>query len=216
MRREPINLDDYDEKDLLKMKKREAVEGLNEMQQRFCEHYVHSYNVKMAAIKAGYADDAASNMGYLLRRKESVQLYICWLKARILKSAFVSAADIIDHYIRIAFSDITDYVEIHQRTVTLKSAEKMDGQLIKSIKSTNLGGVTIELYDKIKALDSLARYVEDMPKDWKQKIEEKRMELMEQEFELKKKNAENGDENVEDDGFIKALEETAKTVWKNT
>ena len=53
-----------------------------------------------------------------------------------------------------------------------------------------------------------------MPKDWKQKIEEKRLELQEQEFELKKKTFDFSGDEVPDDGLIQAIKDAAKVVWE--
>ena len=52
-----------------------------------------------------------------------------------------------------------------------------------------------------------------MPSDWKQRIEERKMQLMEQEFELKKKTSELDNPDKEDDGFIEAIKASAESVW---
>ena len=118
-----------------------------------------------------------------------------------------------EHHIRIAFADISDFVEIRPNSIRLKPEDQIDGQLIKSIRSGR-DGVSIELYDKLKSLDFLAKYCDDMPKDWKQKIEEKRLELQEQEFELKKKTLDFSGDEVPDDGLIQAIKDAAKVVWE--
>lgn len=211
MRRSPIDYDIYTEAELLEMTKKEATEGLTELQQRFCEEYVRSYNIRMAAIKAGYPE-SKQYIGMALRRRPECQRYIQWLKARILKSVVIDAATIIDQHLRIAFSDITDFVDIKPTSIRLKPSELVDGQLVKSIKSGR-DGVSIELYDKMRSLDFLTRYCEDMPKDWKQRIEERRIELQEKEFELKKKINDVERDAEEKDGFIEAIENATEAVW---
>ena len=109
-------------------------------------------------------------------------------------------------------SDITDFVDIAPHSIRLKPADMIDGQLVKSIK-TGRDGISIELHDKMRALEQLARYVDDMPSDWKQRIEERKMQLMEQEFELKKKTSELDNPDKEDDGFIEAIKASAESVW---
>ena len=47
----------------------------------------------------------------------------------------INAYDILDEWIRIAFSDITDFIDIYPNSIRLKPADKVDGQLVKSIKS---------------------------------------------------------------------------------
>lgn len=201
----------YTEKELLEMKRKEAIEGLNESQQRFCEEYVRTYNVQIACAKAGYKQGI---VGYSLLKKEAIRKYICWLKVRILSNTMVDAKALIDHHLRIAFADITDFVDIRYNSIRIKPSEMIDGQLVKSIKSTK-DGVAIELYDKMKSLDFLSRYCEDMPMEWKQKIEERRMELQEKEFELKKKMCDDFPDGKEDDGFIGAIKKAAKIIWEN-
>lgn len=214
MRSKPF-LSEYSEEELLAMPKAKAQAGLTEKQVKFCEIYVEGHNKKMAALKAGYRSTFVSSAAVVqLLRNEKVCRYINWLKARILKEHFINAADVLDEWIRIAFSDITDFVEINPHSIKLKKNEEIDGQLVKSIKSGR-EGVSIELHDKMKALDNLAKYIQDMPSDFKQKLEERKLELMEQEFEFKKKVYEQTMPVFEDDGFIEAIKESAQSVWES-
>lgn len=212
MRKAQIVYNEYSTEELLEMSRDEAVGKLTEMQQRFCEAYVSSHNIKMALIKAGYKEDTV--LGYMIRKKPAAKRYIQWLKARIVNEAIISGAEIIEQWLKIAFADMSDFVDIHKYSISLKPAEQIDGQLIKTIKSGK-DGVSVELYDKLKALDSLAKYTEDMPKDYRQIIEEKKLDLMQQEFELKKKMYDMDSVEKEDDGFIEALSKSAKVIWED-
>ena len=212
MKKQPITYNEYSMEELLAMKHSEAIEELTETQQRFCEAYVSSHNIKTALVKAGIAKNVS--YGYGLRKLPKCRKYIQWLKARILNDAMVQGGEIIDEWIRIAFADLTDFVNIGKYSISLKPVEEIDGQLIKSIK-TGRDGISIELYDKLKALDSLALYTADMPKDYKRVIEERKAEIMEQEFEMKKKLYDLDNHEGEDDGFIEALSKSAKIIWEN-
>lgn len=214
MEKKAIEYDKYSTDELLKMSHQEATDGLSEKQQRFCEAYIGTYSIKSAMIKAGYDYDRNVSFGYTLRKKPAVKKYIQWLKARAMSDALVSGRDIIDQWIRIGFADMTDFVNVGRTSITLKPAEQMDGQLIKSIKSGR-DGISIELYDKLKALDSLAKYTADMPKDFRQLIDERRMDLMEAEFELKKRMQDLEHDESEDDGFIEAIRQASTKVWEN-
>lgn len=213
MVKSPLSYDEYTNEELLEMPFKKAIEGLTEKQQRFCEEYTRSYNIKMAVIKAGY-DGEAKTIGYAIRKKPAAQRYIQWLKVRILKNTFIDAGAILDQHIRIAFSDITDFVEIHPQYIKLKPEDRMDGQLVKSIKSGR-DGISIELYDKMKSLDFLSKYCEDMPRDFKEKLEERKVILQEQEFQFKKEMADITKNAMEDDGFMEAIREAAKKVWQD-
>lgn len=214
MVRADIDYDVYTNEELLEMRQSEAVEGLNEAQQRFCECYVQCYNIKTSIVKAGYS---ANNtvLGYKLRKNRKCQRYIQWLKARILRRTMVTGTDIIEQWVKIAFADMSDFVDIFPNYIKLKPNDQIDGQLIKSIKSGR-DGVSIELHDKLKALDNLAKYTADMPKDYKQILEERKVELLEQEFELKKRLCDDESNEQEDDGFIEALKKSAESVWETT
>lgn len=213
MTRAPIDYDAYTEEELLKMPKSKAIEGLNEKQQRFCECYVEGHNRRIAMIKAGYEGaSVSSNYALRLLHKEEAMRYICWLKARILQTHMINAIELIDEWVRIAFADITDFVDIMPHSIRLKPADMIDGQLVKSIK-TGRDGVSIELHDKMRALEQLARYVDDMPSEWKQRLEERRMQLLEEEFELKKKQSELSNPENEDDGFLEAIKASTDAVW---
>lgn len=212
MGRRAINYDVYTTEELLEMSHEDAIEGLTEKQIKFCEVYVLNYNISIALRKAGYESET-SGAAYRIRQKPGCKRYIQWLKARMLHDTLINGEDIINQWVKIAFADMTDFVDINKFGITLKPVREMDGQLVKSIKSGR-DGVSIELYDKLKALDSLAKYTEDMPKDYKQKIEERKMELMEQEFELKKSIYDMENKIEKDDGFVEALKQSAKIVWE--
>lgn len=212
MGRRAIDYDVYTVEELLEMSHEDAIEGLTEKQIKFCEVYVLNYNISIALRKAGYESET-SGAAYRIRQKPGCKRYIQWLKARMLHDTLINGEDIINQWVKIAFADMTDFVDINKFGITLKPVREMDGQLVKSIKSGR-DGVSIELYDKLKALDSLAKYTEDMPKDYKQKIEERKMELMEQEFELKKSIYDMENKIEKDDGFVEALKQSAKIVWE--
>lgn len=209
----PISYDEYTEEELLKMSKAEAQAGLTTRQIRFCEYYVEGHNRTMALIKSGYPSKLTrTTYSNRMLNSPRVQKYIQWLKARALKEHMINAYDILDEWIRIAFSDITDFVNINPTNITLKPTTEVDGQLVKSIKSGR-DGISIELYDKMKALDQLAKYTADMPNDWKEKLELRKIELMEQEFEFKKKLQEGSIIAPEDDGLIQAIQKSIPAIW---
>ena len=82
---------------------------------------------------------------------------------------FIDTMDIVDMYIKIAFADITDYVTFGPRGVQPKKSESVDGQLICKIKEGR-DGVSIELADKMKALDKLSNYLGVTPQDVLDKV----------------------------------------------
>lgn len=204
---------DETEEELREMSKKEACEGLTDREQLFCEQYCKSYNIKMAAIKAGYGKDTAHMVGYKIRRKKEANRYICWLKLWITREHCITATDIIDKYVRIAFSDITDFVDVKSNRLKLKDGDEIDGQLVAEIKQGK-DGVMIKLHDKLRALEKLEKYFDVLPVDWKQKIEERKVEIMQERLAIERLKAGQIDIEGEDDGFIDALKGQVEEVWE--
>ena len=203
---------DVSEEELSKMTREEASLNLNDKQRRWCEAYVNNFNAKLAAKKAGYSPKCATTIGWKLRLNPDVALYLAWLKLKISYKAWVRPEDIIDQYARIAFADITDFVEIKNGRMSLIDSEMMDGQLVKSVKKGR-EGVSLELYDKMSALARLERFFEEMPKDWKERLEEKKLEIMQEKLNIEKQKLGLNEDEVGDDGFLDALRDTAEEVW---
>lgn len=204
------------EEELLNMTREEACLNLNEKQRLFCEHYAAKHNAVLACRKAGYGKGSVHSLSWRLRQNPDVNRYLAWLKLRISHETHVNAMDIIDHYARIAFADVTDFVEIEKGKVTLIDADNIDGQLIKTVKKGKNGEVSLEMYDKLAALQKLERYFDIMPADWKQKIEERKLGIMEKQLELEQiKAGQLGGDAIEDDGFMEALKAFAEEVWED-
>ncbi len=203
---------DVTEEELMNMSRDEACLNLNDRQRKFCELYVKNFNVILAAKQAGYSAHSAHNVGWRIRQDPECNRYIAWLKIRLAKDCHVTAMDVIDHYARIAFADITDFISIKDGKVILKNEDMIDGQLVTAVRKGK-DGITIELADKHKALDKLEKFFDVMPKDWKQKLEERKVELLEQRLEIERIKAGQLGTDDEDDGFIDAIKGSAEETW---
>lgn len=204
---------DYTEEQLLALSREDMIEDLNDREIAFCEFYIKDYNIKLAAIKAGFAPRSANTAGIKLRNKKAVNNYIAWLKLRVYQKACVDAIDIINFYAKAGFADISDYVDvINGRQVRLKDLDVIDGQLIQEISQGANGNISIKLIDKLTALKRLENYMDTNPYDWQRKIEEKKLEILEQRLEIEKLKI-NPVISEEDDGFIDALEKAANGIF---
>ena len=202
------------EEELMALSRDDVTYDLTDRERKFCEYYVRSFNNKIAAAKAGYTGKNVATFGWKIRQKYAANRYIAWLKLRVCKDCHIDAVDLIDQYIRIAFADITDFISIKNGRAKIEDAEMLDGQLIKSIKQTP-NGVQVELYDKMSALDKLERFLDFMPKDWRQRVEERKLELMAEKIEIERAKTGYMQQDDTDDGFIDALKETATQVWND-
>ena len=215
------------------VKELSANDGLNDQQKMFCLYYLQRFNATWAYMQAYDADyDTARVNGSRLLTKANVKSQIAELKMSIANDLFITADDIAKEYAKQAFADIGDYVEFggqesaildederelldsngnpiksHRSYVMFKDKAKVDTSLIKTIKSGKDGPV-IELYDKQKAMDALMNYVGE-----KQSL---KGQLMQAQIDrLKIQNGDNDPDEDDDDGFLEAIDKSAKDVWSD-
>lgn len=168
--------------------------NLTDKQRLFCLYYVKSFNATMAAIKAGYSKDTAYQIGHENLRKPEISAEIKRLKGRMQEDVYVSAIDVLNEYIKIAFSDITDFVSFGKREIQVdvdedgnpvtsevnyvdfNDSKVIDGTLISEVKQGR-DGISIKLVDKMKALEKLEQYFDLFPDKFKRRIEEEKLEL---------------------------------------
>lgn len=178
---------------------------LTDMQRLFCLYYVKTFNATQSAIKAGYSADTAHVQGPRLLGNVRVREEIRRLKESMASEILVDAMDVLNQYAKIAFADITDFVEFGQEevpvmgmygpvtvkdpeteekvpltkivnTVKFKDSAYIDGQLISEVKQGR-DGASIKLLDKMKALEKLEQYFDLIPDTWKRKVEEEKLAL---------------------------------------
>ena len=183
-------------------------EELSEKERLFCLYYVKYFNGTQAALKSGYSKDSAHVQASRLLRRERVSSYIKELKGELVENVFVEAMDVLKEYIKIAFADITNYLNFGQREITIQDddgnevtrlvnfvdlyeADMVDGSIITEVKQGR-DGISVKLADKMKALDKLSQYFDLVPDNFKKQIEEERhkMQMEVQKVHVEKMRAE--------------------------
>lgn len=206
------------EEELQTKKRSEMIESLDEREIAFCENFVQNHNVKLSVIKAGYkiSEHAKASMYNLkFMNDERIINYIAWLNVKIYNKALIKAEQIIDFYGRLAFYDVTDFIEISPSgKMKIKPFDEIDGQLIQEVNQNAQGGYSVKFPDRIRALEKLENFMNPSPYDWKRNIEERKLKLLEEEMEIKKSKYGIGQE-VEDDNFLEALRSVSENVFKN-
>lgn len=158
--------------------------------QLFIMHYLHSFNPTTASYKAGYGTKSKS-VPFTILNDPRVKNAIKEIKVVMHTDLYLTAHDLLSEYSKIAFADMTDYVEFDNRRVKLKDSESVDGRLIVEVKQGK-DGVTIKLADKLKAMEKLEKLFDVIP--------DKRLELDNKKYELQKRVIEKQlDENKDDD-----------------
>lgn len=215
---------------------------LTEKQRLFCLYYVRSFNATKAYQKAYGVDyRTAAAISYRLLENDGVRQEIYRLKQNRLNREMLDEYDIVQKYMDIAFSDITDFVVFGQETVPVMGAfgpvkvkneetgkeevltkevnavrfresADVDGTLIAEVKQGK-DGASIKLLDKMKALEWLTKYFEMNPESkYKKEYDQHKLEI-----ELLKLERDNPEQtqDVENDNFMETLKESAKAVWSN-
>lgn len=213
--------------------------GLTAEQQMFCIYYSRTFNATQSYINAyGCKYSTALTNGPALLGNTRIKNEIERLKEIKRQQIVAGTEDIVELQMRIAFSDIGNYLSFNREdvrvmgpfgpikdpetgeyitkevnVVKLSDSEMVDTQIIQEVKQGR-DGVSIKLADKQKAFDWLAKFFEMNPDDRHRKEFDKRkleLELMKLEMQTKDR----AEEQNEQDNFMDALNESAKEVWKD-
>lgn len=205
---------------------------LTDKQNLFCMYYLKYFNATKAYQKAyGCAYTTARVEGSRHLTKPNIKAEIDRMKEEQARGIMLDAKSVLQKYIDIAFSDITDYAVFGKKEVEvmgpfgpIKNEEtgevmkkevnyvdfieshEIDGTLITEVKQGK-DGISVKLADKMKALEKLADYLDLFPDNFKRKIEEEKLKIAQQ------KVKQEDEDETEDDGFLEALEVKVSEVW---
>ena len=199
---------------------------LTEKQRLFCIYYIENFNATKAYQKAYDCNyqTAMSNASRILRnakvKQEIDRLTNECLEEQEINSKLLSKR-IFQKYIDIAFADITDYITFGKQEregefgpytvnyVDLKDSNNVDGGLISEV-SQGKDGIKIKLQDKMKALQWLSDRTDMLSDKDRYKLD---LEITKTELAMLKQGGDEGE--VEDDGFIEALNAQVDEVWND-
>lgn len=200
----------------------------------FVAEYLIDFNATRAAMAAGYSKKTAAQLGYQLLHKPSIQAEIKRQTALVMEHLGITSQRVLLEYLKVAFADITNFVEFGQKEVqvmgafgpvkdeegtpltktvsyvSFKESAEVDGTLISEVKQGK-EGIGIKLHDKMKALEKLEKYLDLLPDRHKRMIEEAKLELEREQLKAKLGD----DDSAEDDGFLEALKGEASEVWSD-
>lgn len=183
-------------------------EELDEERQLFCIYYLKYHNQVKAyqKVKPNSRYDSACVMASRWFKEDSVQKEIKRLKTELYAYALLDPTDIVQKYIDMAFYDVTDYAEFKGGVVVLKDSSCVDGTLIQEVKQGK-EGVAVKFVDRSKALDWLSKHM-NITDEQKAKIELIKAQTA-------KVTGEDEIEEIENDGFIDALNSSAGEDWED-
>lgn len=137
---------------------------LNLKQKRFVTEYAKDHNATAAAKRAGYHPKMAAN----LMAKAGIKAAVIASTDRIIEKAELTAARVLEEYRRLAFADMRSFFDDAGNLKPIRELTEEQGSLLAGlevlIKNAKAGdGVTdtvhkFKLWDKTRALESLAKY----------------------------------------------------------
>jgi phage terminase small subunit len=151
---------------------------VNDQQRRFVAEYIVDFNATQAAIRAGYSEKTARQIGSFLLTKVDVKAAVQAAMVDFAEEKAVLKSRVVKELASIAFSNITDLYHKADGTdlvlADLKQLDRKKTTVIKElkIKRSSFSGdkgdssteeVTVKLYSKEKALELLGRHVGIVP-----------------------------------------------------
>lgn len=135
---------------------------LSDRQHRFADAFLEDLNASTAARRAGYASRSAPFRATKLRRYPGVAARIAAGIAAKQRTIRIEADRVIEEYARIAFADIGRIAEWNNKRLRIKMRQRVaiaDGAAIASLGPARGATLQLRLYDKVYALDMLARHL---------------------------------------------------------
>lgn len=142
---------------------RRAPTGLTEREKRFIAEYVRDLNGKQAAIRTGYAKGGAAGTAYRLLAKPEVAAAVENAIAVRSEKKRITADRVMEELGRMAFSNMRDYVEWGPNGMKLRDHALLDDDQTAAVADVEPKGngklARLKLYDKLAALNALARHL---------------------------------------------------------
>lgn len=151
---------------------------MTDLNKRFAEEYVIDYNISNAGKRAGIQGDNVRIVAWQMLQLDEVKQYISELRDGQSERTMVTADRVQAEIARLAFSDIRDYYDKDGQLLSPKqlsddAAAALAGIEVDEIfdkKGNKLGETKkVKLYDKLNALDKLARRLGMFSEDNSQK-----------------------------------------------
>lgn len=144
---------------------------LTDKQEVFCHEYIVDFNRTQAAIRAGYSENSAKEIGCQNLTKLNIQDRIEELIQERIKRVEKNGDDVVNEYIKLAFSNISDYLNDDFSFKPLSDVR--NSEAIAGIKVTeNKDGsksIEFKLHDKKGSLQDLGKHYGVFEKDNAQK-----------------------------------------------
>jgi phage terminase small subunit len=141
---------------------------LNDKQRLFVAEYLVDLNATQAAIRAGYSEDSAGNIGFENLQKPEIAEAIAAGKAAQLKSADLSAARVLEELRRLSMVDLRSFFDEHGNLKRVQDLTAEQGSCLASFEVIKKNAVAgdgqidtihkFKVWDKPRSLEMLAKH----------------------------------------------------------
>lgn len=138
---------------------------LTARQARFVEEYLVDLNATQAAIRAGYSARRASEIGYTLLQKSTVQSAIEAAQRERSARTGITADRVVREIAKLALSNLADVMTWDENGASLIHSAQLSPDAAAAIAEisdtrTERGGtLKVKLHNKVAALEQLAKHV---------------------------------------------------------
>lgn len=137
---------------------------INIKQKSFVEEYLIDLNSTQAAIRAGYSKNRASEIGYQLLQRTTVQEYIQKRMKDREKRTEITQDMVLKEFAHIAFDDIKNYLSFYTDTegnvrTIVKDSTTIDTRAIQEVSQGKDGQFKFKMYCKDNALLQIGKHL---------------------------------------------------------
>lgn len=139
--------------------------ALTNKQRRFVDEYLKDLNATQAAIRAGYSEKTAGQIGERLLKKVEIQQAISERMKEREQRTGITQDRVLSELAKIAFGDKRSLMEWGPSGVKLKDSNTLSDDQAAQVSEvsesvTNAGGtLKLKTHDKVKALELLGRHL---------------------------------------------------------
>lgn len=131
--------------------------GLSEKEEAFCQAFIDDLNATQAAIRAGYSENSARQIGYQNLTKLHIRARIDVLKTERTERLLMKADDVLFFWHSAATVDLLEFFDDNGQVKLLSEIKPEYRRLITGIKQTKYG-TELTILDKGKSLELTARH----------------------------------------------------------
>jgi phage terminase small subunit len=138
---------------------------MRDKQEKFCIEYLIDLNATQAAIRSGYSEKTARQMGTENLSKPVIQERIAELRLQASAESGVTPARVLKELGRIAFADPRNVMRWGAKGVELIDSATLsddDAATVAEASETKTkggGSIRLKMHDKVAALDKIARHL---------------------------------------------------------